>query len=683
MKWIFFIWLLVWYSVVRAQCVANAGPDQNISKHAYQTVLDGSGSAGTNLTYTWKLLTSVSSDWMSQMKGRGNALCDVYVLPWREYYEYELTVTGDGPCTDKDTVRVYIDYGTVPPQSPDGFQGWHYATSTDVSVINATNAGLCRVGDIIIAGANTQTGPGGNNVSVNINMTTGMTLLPGARVLIKAGSYGEINLDFVANECVGTAENPIIITNYGGQVECNALLLQHAVHTKITGKYVLGESGHPSYQGHAGGNYAFSRGKYGIFCNNMWSSLASWGVRVYGEFTDNVECEFVEVGNGFFAGMMWKNDNTTNNWEGCNIHDCYIHDIHGEGVYIGSTGADPEHQLLNFQFSNTRIVNAGNEIFQLNQVGYGTRVYNNVFINSATNRKSTFGNFQSNGIQVGSRYGYVRISNCIVLGGGDCFTNFFAGNITGVSDPNDTVYLCNNLFKYSVGFLGAYFNSYSDAQSFLRVKIDSNYWGGQEFQGNLMYTDQRGTNSQFFLRLDLTPPTWLVRGNVTDNSKTTFINAVGGATVVSNDNNIGEVPNPSFVNCGWPADWNNNNIAEWCDTIYRVWGDEPSSASGVNVGGTITYQLNNWVIWLGKYYKSKINGNHGHVPRGYTDDYWELQTWSDDTDTYTYPPDDYRLTPGSFYQVKGMGLLDVGPDNTKRNRSKFKRFGKVSTRRPD
>lgn len=664
-------------------CDANAGPDQTVTRDSGQTLLDGTGSIGSNLTYSWELLTSRSFDWVSQMKGRNKAQCDVYVLPYvagTPYFDYKLTVSDGLGCTSSDTVRVNIDYGTPPPQSTDGFNGWHYANSTDVSNINVTNPGLCRLNDIIINGANALTGPSGNEISINLAGHTGININPGTRILIAAGSYREIWLDFPEDECVGSAENPVIITNYGGQVECNWILLSNAVHTKLTGRYVEGVSGHPSYLGHANGAYAWSRGKYGIFCNNKWQSRASAGIRPYGPGTDGLEIEFLEVGNGNFAGIMAKEDNAEDPWEDCYFHDIYFHDIGGEGMYLGSTGVDPEHLCVNWRVENIRSINAGNEGIQFNNIGYGSRVQNNVVIGPAAGWLSNFSNFQDFADQFAARAGNTHFRNNITLGG-TCFTNFFYGSKTGTTDGNDTMYVCNNLFKYVRGQLDAYITDGTGAHSAQRMKIDSNYWGGAVFTADLIYTDSRGSNLTVALRLDGSPPNYLVRGNIHDNSKTTFTQNWTTGVSTAENNNVGSVPNPQFVNSGWPVDHDYASISVWCDSIYRVWGDEPSTQSGVDVDKPIVYQTGDNVTFMSKYYRSLVDNNHGHVPRGHTDEYWELMTWTDSQgNVYNYPPEDYRLVNGSFYQQKNIGLLDVGNIKYK---IKFKRHGKINFNPPD
>jgi hypothetical protein len=100
-----------------------------------------------------------------------------------------------------------------------------------------------------------------------------------------------------------------------------------------------------------------------------------------------------------------------------------------------------------------------------------------------------------------------------------------------------------------------------------------------------------------------------------------------------------------------------NGIEEWCDSIYRRWGDEwdvPTNA--VLEGQPVVYNQNDYVICFSKIYKSKISGNVNHMPVGATDDYWELQTW----DGHPYPPEDYRLINGTLYASKQMGLMDLG-----------------------
>ncbi|HEX2847695.1 MAG TPA: PKD domain-containing protein [Chitinophagaceae bacterium] len=630
-------------------CIAKAGADQIIPRGQSFAVLDGSASVGS--TYKWRRLTPVDFSFKANVKRSDSPKADVLIMPYTNGgYDFELLVTGPG-CISKDTVNIRVDYGEAPPQSTDGPAGWHYATAADVSTIPTA-----RIGDVIINGARSNAIENGKFSSIYIYPTSSFKLGPGRKILIKAGKYASINLNFGEGEVVGSGSNPIIITNYGGQVEAQNLTVTNAVNAKITGKYVPGVSGDVNYKGHAEGDYAFSRGTYGIYCNNNWSSLASVGLKINGQSTDSLEVEYLEIGNGNFAGVQIKQDEGTNDYDGFYIHDLYIHDIHGEGMYLGSTSSGQRHKLNGWLIQNVRIVNAGNEIFQMGNIGANTSIRNNVFINSATNWKSPFNLYQDNGIQLSFNNGNCEFRNNILLGGGTQTFNAYSGLRPDLPYNGDSLYINNNLIKYARGFIGGYWGSGTTPINGLVVKLDSNYFGGFQFAGNEVYNNTYAVNTGVLLRTVTNGTRYYLRNTVSDGSKPLTIT---GGNIDSSKTVIRNINNPQFVNSGWPADFNWNKLYEWSDFIFATWGDENvSTTNNVKWKTPVYFNQGDYVLFLSKVYKSKISSNHGHMPHGVTDEYWELQTWNDKGIIRPYPPDDYRLIDGDEYKKRDIGLTN-------------------------
>ncbi len=639
-----------------AGCVANAGVDQIIPRSQGFAVLDGSASVGT--TFKWRRLTTVDFDFKANVKRADSAKADVLILPYRVGgYDFELVATSFG-CVSKDTVNIKVDYGQAPPQSTDGPAGWHYATAADVSAIPAA-----RLGDVIINGARSNTIETGEFSSVYIYPTSPINLGPGKKVLIKGGKYSSVVLNFGEGQVVGSGKDPVIITNYGGQVETQMMTVTNAVNAKITGKYVPGVSGDVNFKGHAEGKYAFSRGTYGIYCNNNWSSLASVGLKINGEKTDSLEIEYVEIGNGNFAGVQIKQDAGTNDYDGFHIHDIYIHDIHGEGMYLGSTSSGQRHKLNGWLLQNIRIVNSGNELFQMGNIGANTRIRNNVFINSATNWKSPFNLYQDNGIQLSFNNGNCEFRNNIVLGAGTQTFNGYSGLRPDLPYNGDSIFINNNLMKYSRGFIGGYWGSGSVPINGLVVKLDSNYFGGFQFAGNEVYNNTYAVNTNTLLRTVTNGTRYVVRNTVSDGTKSL---AVTGGNIDTSGTVVRNITNPQFVNSGWPADFNWNKLYEWSDFIFATWGDENvTTTANVKWKTPVYFNQGDLVLFLSKVYKSKIANNHGHMPHGVTDEYWELQTWNDGGNIRHFPADDYRLVDGDEYKQRNIGLTTsaVQPTN--------------------
>ncbi|HYD02916.1 MAG TPA: MopE-related protein, partial [Alphaproteobacteria bacterium] len=149
-------------------------------------------------------------------------------------------------------------------------------------------------------------------------------ILPGDTICIPAGTRRELSL----LNTRGSPSNPITITNCGGQAIIDAsldtghgILLQNVSYFRLTG---TGDS-----------NF-----KYGIKVINADSS----GIAATSLSTD-MEIDHLEIANVGFAGLLLKTD------PGCSMtaareyfvqyntlaHDNYIHDVAGEGIYLGSS----------------------------------------------------------------------------------------------------------------------------------------------------------------------------------------------------------------------------------------------------------------------------------------------------------------------------------------------------------
>lgn len=211
-------------------------------------------------------------------------------------------------------------------------------------------------------------------------------LKPGNTLCIQAGSYQELR--FINFR--GSGGKPITIKNCGGQVRTNdGIAIIKSRYIKFSG------TGHPSV-------------KYGIKILRAKGT----GLNVTG-LSSNVEIENVEIQNTGFAGIMVKTDpqcNQPQTWRknytfyDLKIHDCYIHDTHGEGMYIGYTGGFERsnkkcngRQIFGHLFKSVRIhdnliVKSGWDGFQLSLAVQDVQVYRNTVIGYGT-KKVVYQNF--------------------------------------------------------------------------------------------------------------------------------------------------------------------------------------------------------------------------------------------------------------------------------------------------
>lgn len=642
-------------------CRANAGG--NIVTDVSQAVLDGRASIGSNLTYKWTRITAVDFKFKAVIKNSDSAVAQVQILPYRDGgYDFELTVDNGVGCISRDTVNVFRTFGPAPPQSPDGIAGWHRATAADTTDINSRNGiGFARIGDVIISGARSNLSSIGY-LNIATNPTGTLSAGPGTKILIKGGKYNVITLKFPQDSVKGAPGNPVIITNYDGQVRANYFTMEDGVNIKITGEYVPNVSGSINFQGHKGGNYAYSRGKYGFWFDNEWTSLASVGLKLDGYFTDSVEVCYVEVGNGNFAGMQIKQDGRQKEFNAVYLHDNYIHDIHGEGIYIGSTASSYRHGENGWLIENNRWVNAGNEIIQFNNAGDDNIVRNNVFINSATNWKSSFNLYQDNGWQGTYRNGRNKFMNNIMVGTGHQSWNFYSSQHESQVPNGDSIIVKKNLYWQGRGRNAIVLN-YDNAVPGIHTFIDSNYFGGYDFRGDELYSASNinSINSNNMINyFGSVGPDIKMRHTFYDNTKPTLNNGEGAIDIANSTQE--SVTPPQFVDGGFPRNFDFNYYSEWADSIFYTWRDENvTSETNVQYKTPVYFSKGDYVLWLSKTYISKRDTNHAHMPKGVTDEYWELVTWTSGGQTYTYPPDDYRLSATDKYKLLGMGLTDDPP----------------------
>ncbi|MCX6217322.1 right-handed parallel beta-helix repeat-containing protein [Spirosoma sp.] len=220
---------------------------------------------------------------------------------------------------------------------------------------------------------------------------------PGQTICIKAGNYPYLYFKNI----VGKSNKPITIINCGGLVTVgastgtNGIQFYDSKYVKLTGS-------------------GDSRFKYGFKLTKTPSGAS--GINVT-SFSSDFEIEQVEVSGTGFAGIMIKMDPTCDpaTWRGnfsmynIKIHDNYVHDTYGEGMYIGNSfwnsgitktcdGVSKvvyPHNIYGLAIYNNLVERTGAEGIQ-----YGCapeyRVYNNVVRNTGI---SPFATYQNNGIQ--------------------------------------------------------------------------------------------------------------------------------------------------------------------------------------------------------------------------------------------------------------------------------------------
>lgn len=249
-------------------------------------------------------------------------------------------------------------------------------------------------------------------VPANVSVVDGKLLgiKPGDMICFNAATKYTNPLTF--KNIVGTADNPVIITNCGGTVNLT-----------VVGKPYNFKVSNSKYFRITGGNTANS---YGI---RISGSTAN-GLTLC-DFSTNFEVDHIEVLKVGFAGIMAKTDptcdiNTTRGYftmRDVSIHDNYVHDTKGEGFYIGHSfyegyntacGVKLPHTIEGIKLFNNKAKSTGWDGIQLSCATKGAEVYSNIVENAGVENKSS----QNYGIILGGGTGGVCHSNYIKGGTG-------------------------------------------------------------------------------------------------------------------------------------------------------------------------------------------------------------------------------------------------------------------------
>lgn len=242
---------------------------------------------------------------------------------------------------------------------------------------------------------------------------------PGQKVCLAAGFYMQIRF----LNMHGEPGNPVTIQNCGGQVEIGdgitygrwwAVDLAYSSYVRLTG------SGTPGIR------YGIKLGKSGD------SSLK------IGASTDT-EIDHLEIANSNFAGILAKTDYRGTvppdapEMNNVNIHDNYIHDTRGEGMYIGET-TTPGQDFRHLEIWNNIVARTGFDLLQVANAIEDVKVHHNVLYKSGLRNVQ----YQNKGLQIGEKsvgqyYNNFVIGSAsnsmIVMGMGDIdiYNNYFQG----------------------------------------------------------------------------------------------------------------------------------------------------------------------------------------------------------------------------------------------------------------
>ncbi|HEX2536625.1 MAG TPA: right-handed parallel beta-helix repeat-containing protein, partial [Chitinophagaceae bacterium] len=366
---------------------ANAGRDQTITLPNNSVTLNGSGTDedGTLATYKWRKVSGPTTFTMDKTDA---SLVHVTKLV-KGVYQFELVVTDNQGATDTDIIVVQVNGPVAPPQND--------------------------------CGCNFLVQPG-NDGGITLDGAK-MGVKPGDKVCFKAGKYKYVN---IAN-FNGTAAKPITFVNCGGQVVVGGytygFVITRSSFFRFTGTGVAGL-------------------EYGFKVDGTGARLGTGFAASTGstEFeVDHLEITRTEVGvmaktTANCDPISWEANFTARN---LSFHDIYVHDVTGEGFYIGPTtinvtftcngktmtqGSPKIHGL---KIYNCTTVNTGWDGIQVASTPVGCEVFDNTVKNFGTAKH----NAQQGGIIIGGLTSGKCYNNYIEKGTGNGIQVFGVGKV--------------------------------------------------------------------------------------------------------------------------------------------------------------------------------------------------------------------------------------------------------------
>lgn len=472
-----------------------------------------------------------------------------------------------------------------------------------------------------------------------------------AKIWIRADEYDEIllNLDSVTGN---SPDERIIISNLEGQVKARKILLQGGKFWRLTGQWSQIEGiGHPDFTGcdsdSSSVNFGYSASRYGWRISNAYTS-DEIGLQVYGTAT-GFEIDHIEICDGGFAGLMMKSEDGTQDMEDVHLHHLYIHDVGGEGMYLGSTNPDPQHQINRLTVEYCALLRTGAEALQAGQLGPGCLIRNNVLW-GGMDWMNSFALHQDHGMQIAIRNGGTLVENNIILGSGNAFFNIRMNPHPGLTPNDDSLIFRNNLGWQCRGPLAAYMGQ--ETNFVTPVLWKENYFGDFRYDYDRVYLAR--PKSDHLIRVASIGIDVTFWDNLNDDINTALYKRWGGnGNFINLGNHQVALPAPEFR--GLP----NDNFLDWkfyADTVGSA-PDFPENET--RKGEVIIYQPGEIVGFpvdgQTRYYRC-TKPVQGRSPGIQGNEFWELLVWSNGQDSSFIPPDDVRLFSGSFYAQRGMGM---------------------------
>jgi hypothetical protein len=451
------------------------------------------------------------------------------------------------------------------------------------------------------------------------------------RLYIQGARYRSVLLGGLPQR---SAERPLVITNLNGQVEVGGeaanyvFVLQGGSNFVLTGRYdAVSQTGDAAFPGHAGGAYAHSQGTYGFLIDDEFSKEGLSGLAVGSGATD-FELEYLEVTRAEFAGIIVKTDDDgAATMRNVRLHDLYVHDVGSEGLYLGSTQAQPQHAFEGLRIHDNRFLRTGTEALQVGQLGSDCEIHNNVLGPGAVRWRSAFARYQDGNVQYGQRYGSSSFHHNVVVGTGDLFVELFPTPVDG--DPraaSDSVVFEDNYFA-DTSSSGVY--THAD-ETGVTIRFERNVFRGFTFNYAEVYPDATEPVQVFGVGSN-SPNPHVLRDNTVDGPYP-FIQWTFDSVTLEN-NVEGSIPRVVFRDfMGAELDENYRGL-EWWTATATLSPDQRA----------VVYPAGAFVVHRGTIYRA-LGENDGLAPDEHPEAWEALPP----------PADDVRLSDDSPHQ--GLGL---------------------------
>jgi hypothetical protein len=313
------------------------------------------------------------------------------------------------------------------------------------------------------------------------------------------------------------------------------------------------------------------------------------------------------------------------------INDNYIHDTGGEGTYFGWTGDPPANLLPGLHVYNNRIIRTGNEALQIQDLGDGTDVRNNVIAFASMHwRDNGLGHYQDNNSQVQTRSGVITLESNVFMGGASTLLSFWTQPEDGDGDRH--VKFGNNYFADTKS-LAVYMGGTSTASS--DFTFVGNFFTGMTFSYDLLDPSSTNPGVVFQISPDIKSPIGLSK-NTWAGTNQLLSGLTGGngkaGSVTADGNTNAPVPEAEFVNSGYPEGKPVQSLEMWAPVATLAPGTP-----------AITYNVGDLVMSDAEMYEC-VQKNTNMPPAAHPEAWKKLPT----------PADDYRLKASSPYA--GIGL---------------------------